>query len=121
MKHCMIVDDSDVIRKVARRLLEKMDVMISEAENGQDALERCRARMPDALLVDWHMPVMSGHDFMVALRLEKAGKTPHIIYLTSENDPDDIARAMSSGANDVLIKPFDKETFDAKFYEAGVR
>ena len=121
MKHCMIVDDSDVIRKVARRLLENFEVMISEAENGQDALERCRARMPDALLVDWHMPVMSGQDFMVALRLEKEGKKAHIIYCTSENDPDDIARAMGCGANDVLVKPFDRETFDAKIFEAGIR
>ena len=121
MKHCMIVDDSDVIRKVARRLLENMDVMISEAEYGQDALERCRARMPDAILVDWHMPVMTGTDFIVALRLEKDGKRPHIIYCTSENDPDDIARAMSCGANDILIKPFDRESFDSKIMESGIR
>lgn len=121
MKHCMIVDDSDVIRKVARRLLENHEVMISEAENGQDALERCRARMPDAILVDWHMPVMSGTDFIVALRLEKEGKKPHIIYCTSENNSDDIARAVGSGANDVLIKPFDRDSFDAKFFEAGIR
>ena len=112
MKHCMIVDDSEVIRKVARRLLENMEaVMISEAENGQDALERCRARMPDAILVDWHMPVMSGIDFIVALRIEKGGKQPHVIYCTSENDSDDISRAVGSGANDVLIKPFDRESF----------
>ena len=117
----MIVDDSDVIRKVARRLLERMEVMISEAENGQDALERCRARMPDAMRVDWHMPAMSGQDFILALRLEKGGKAPHVIYCTSENDHDDIARAMSCGANDVLIKPFDRDSFDAKFYEAGIR
>lgn len=121
MKHCMIVDDSDVIRKVARRLLENFEVMISEAENGQDALERCRARMPDTLLVDWHMPVMSGQDFMVALRLEKNGKTPHIIYCTSENDPDDISRAMGCGANDILIKPFDRDSFDSKITESGIR
>ena len=121
MKHCMIVDDSDVIRKVARRLLENFEVMISEAENGQDALERCRARMPDAILVDWHMPVMMGTDFITALRIEKDGKKPHIIYCTSENDTDDIARAVSCGANDILIKPFDREAFDAKFIEAGIR
>lgn len=121
MKHCMIVDDSDVIRKVARRLLEKLEVMISEAENGQDALERCRARMPDAILVDWHMPVMNGADFIAALRSEKDGKKPHVIYCTSENDSEDIARAMGAGANDVLIKPFDKESFDSKFWEAGIR
>ena len=77
--------------------------------------------MPDAILVDWHMPVMMGTDFITALRIEKDGKKPHIIYCTSENDTDDIARAVSCGANDILIKPFDREAFDAKFLEAGIR
>jgi two-component system chemotaxis response regulator CheY len=120
MKHCMIVDDSDVIRKVTRRLLEGMSFMVSEAEHGQDALERCRARMPDVILVDWHMPVMMGQDFLVALRIEKGGKKPYVIYCASENDPEDISRALSLGANDYLMKPFDRESIEAKMLEARV-
>lgn len=121
MKHCMVVDDSDVVRKVARRLFETMNFMVSEAENGQDALERCRARMPELLLVDGHMPVMTGTDFLVALRIEKEGKTPYVIYCTSENDPDDIARAFSVGANNYILKPFDREALVGKLQEAGFR
>jgi len=50
MKHCLVVDDSSVIRKVARCILEDMSFRTSEAENGQDALDFCRAEMPDAVL-----------------------------------------------------------------------
>jgi two-component system chemotaxis response regulator CheY len=121
MKHCMIIDDSEVIRKVARRFLERMQFMISEAENGQDALERCRSRMPDAILLDWHMPTMNGIEFLEALRAEKDGKKPFVVYLTSENDLEDANRALDAGANDILVKPFDREGFDAKFADLLLR
>ena len=62
MKQILVVDDSIVIRKVARRILEGMSFEITEAENGQDALNACTRRMPDAILLDWNMPVMDGHD-----------------------------------------------------------
>jgi two-component system chemotaxis response regulator CheY len=121
MKHCLIVDDSDVIRRVARHFLEQMNFIISEASSGEDALESCRARMPDAILVDWHMPSMSGSDLTVAVRLEKDGKKPRIVYCTSEHDVDDIARALNNGADDYLIKPFDRESFEAKFADLALR
>ena len=60
MKHCLVVDDSAVIRKVARRILEGLSFRISEAEDGEQALAACRADMPDAVLLDWNMPVMDG-------------------------------------------------------------
>src|SRR5436305_15066822 len=68
MKTCLVVDDSSVIRKVARRILEGLDFKITEAEDGQQALEQCRGAMPDAVLLDWNMPVMDGYDFLKALR-----------------------------------------------------
>lgn len=68
MKHCMVVDDSGVIRKVARRILEEMKFETSEAVDGKDALDKCRVGMPDAILLDWNMPVMSGLEFLKALR-----------------------------------------------------
>ncbi len=71
MKHCLVVDDSAVIRKVARRILEEMSFTASEAENGRDALDQCRMSMPDAVLLDWNMPVMDGIAFLVALRKEQ--------------------------------------------------
>ena len=120
MKTCLVVDDSDVIRKVARRLLETMNFDITEAENGQQALERCNARMPDAILLDWHMPVMGGIEFLEALQLMKSERPPYVIYCTTENDPADISRAIGSGAHDYLLKPFDRASIEMKLADAGL-
>ena len=109
MKRCLIVDDSSVIRKVARHILESMQYEVVEAENGQEALDRCRtAPAPDLILLDWHLPVMGAMEFLAALRLTVAGRRPYILYCTTENDPADIARAFASGADDYFIKPFDR-------------
>lgn len=118
MKHCLVVDDSKVIRKVARHLLESMNFEVSEAENGREAVELCVERMPDAVLLDWQMPVMSGLEFLGALRLATKGERPHIIYCTTENDPAEISRAFIGGADDYLLKPFDRETLTAKLAAA---
>jgi len=118
MKHCLVVDDSKVIRKVARHILESMSIEVTEAENGRVAVERCVARMPDAILLDWRMPVMSGLEFIGALRLATKGDRPHIIYCTTEHDPAEISRAFMGGADDYLLKPFDRETLTAKLTAA---
>jgi two-component system chemotaxis response regulator CheY len=60
MKSCLVVDDSSVIRKVARRILEDLSFEITEAEDGAQALDACRREMPSAILLDWNMPVMDG-------------------------------------------------------------
>jgi len=120
MKECLVVDDSTVIRKVARRILEDMDFAISEAEDGQKALDRCRQQMPDAVLLDWNMPVMDGLEFLVALRKEHGGERPVVVFCTTENDINHISQAISAGANEYIMKPFDKEILEAKFLEVGL-
>ena len=120
MKHCLIVDDSSVIRKVARCILEDMSFATTEAENGQAALEQCRSSMPDAVLLDWNMPVMDGLDFLVALRKEQGGDRPTVVFCTTENDADHITRAISAGADEYVMKPFDREIIKAKFQEVGL-
>ena len=64
MKTCLIVDDSSVIRKVARRILEGLEFQIVEAEDGEQALEACRTHLPEAILLDWNMPKMDGYEFL---------------------------------------------------------
>lgn len=120
MKHCMVVDDSGVIRKVACRILEEMDFATSEAVDGQDALEKCRASMPDAILLDWNMPVMSGIDFLRALRQEDGGGNPVVVFCTTENDVSHITEAIEAGANEFIMKPFDRDIVEAKFAEVGL-
>ncbi|MGE0698033.1 MAG: PleD family two-component system response regulator [Hyphomicrobiaceae bacterium] len=120
MKHCLIVDDSEVIRKVARRILESLHIDVTEAGSGEEAVERCRERMPDAVLLDWQMPDMSGLEFLGALRLATKAPRPHIIYCITENDSSEIARAFLGGANDYLLKPYDRESLSAKLGAAGI-
>jgi two-component system chemotaxis response regulator CheY len=120
MKHCLIVDDSAVIRKVARRILETLSFRISEAEDGEQALSLCRADMPDAVLLDWNMPVMDGYEFLRNLRRLPKGNEPKVVFCTTENDVGYIARAMHAGADEYIMKPFDKEIMTAKFQEVGL-
>ncbi len=120
MKTCLIVDDSSVIRKVARRILEGLDFQIVEAENGEKAVEVCKRGMPDAVLLDWNMPVMDGYDFLRALRAMPGGDRPTVVFCTTENDVAHIARALHAGANEYIMKPFDKDIVTAKFQEVGL-
>ena len=115
MKSCLIVDDSSVVRKVARRILEDMDYIVEEAEDGQDAFDKCRQEMPDAILLDWNMPIMSGLEFLKLLRAYVGGDKPHIVYCTVENDIGAIALALKAGASDYMMKPFDRTVLETKF------
>ncbi len=120
MKTCLVVDDSSVIRKVARRILEGLEFQIVEAEDGEQALEHCRSRMPEAVLLDWNMPNMDGYEFLRVLRRLPDGDRPKVVFCTTENDVAHIARALHAGANEYIMKPFDKEIVEAKFQEVGL-
>lgn len=115
MKSCLVVDDSSVVRKVARRILEDMDYIIDEAEDGQEALDKCIAEMPDAILLDWNMPVKTGLEFLKDLRAYQGGDKPKVVFCTTENDIGHIAMALKAGANEYIMKPFDRDILEGKF------
>src|SRR5690554_5704963 len=119
MKSCLIVDDSSVVRKVARRILEDMDYIVDEAEDGQEAFEKCRQEMPDAILLDWSMPIMGGLEFLKLLRAFVGGEKPRVIYCTVENDIGAVAMALRAGADDYMMKPFDRVLLEAKFEQVA--
>ena len=120
MKTCLVVDDSRVIRKVARRILEDLSFRVEEAGDGSEALSFCRSSMPDAILLDWNMPVMNGLDFVRHLRADPGGDRPGVVFCTTENDITAIAQAIESGANEYIMKPFDSEIVQSKFAEVGL-
>ena len=120
MKMCLVVDDSRVVRKVARRIIEGLDFEIAEASDGMEALAFCRAAMPDAVLLDWSMPVMDGLEFLRRLRQEPGGEGPVVVFCTSESDPIRIAEALEYGADEYIMKPFDGDIIEAKFAQAGL-
>src|SRR5712675_951432 len=120
MKTCLVVDDSSVIRKIARRILEEMDFEIIEAEDGGQALEVCKCGLPEAILLDWNMPVMDGFEFLIELRRLPGGDVPKVVFCTTENGIDHIARALHAGANEYIMKPFDKDIIADKFQKVGL-
>ncbi len=120
MKSCLIVDDSKVIRMVARKMLEDLNFEIEEAEDGKKALDACLRKMPDAILLDWNMPVMNGIEFLRKLRKTSGGDSPIVVFCTTENDMKHIQEAMGAGANEYIMKPFDSEIIQTKFTQVGL-
>jgi len=120
MKTCLIVDDSRMIRRVASRILKDLKFNTSEAENGQDALDKCRVEMPNAILLDWNMPVKNGLDFIKELRAAPKGEDPIVVFCTGERDVMKITQALDAGANEYIMKPFDSYIIESKFYQAGL-
>jgi two-component system, chemotaxis family, chemotaxis protein CheY len=120
MSYCLIVDDSAVIRKVAKHIVESLQFDTDEAEDGSVALAKCRQNMPDAVLLDWNMPQMDGIAFIKALREEKNGDKPKVIFCTTENDAEHISMAITAGADEFVMKPFDKAILETKFQQVGL-
>ena len=120
MRSCLIVDDSKVIRKVARHILETLNFSVDEAEDGREALSRCESAMPDVILLDWNMPVMSGMEFLRALRQAQIGVQPKVVFCTTENDIAHIRAAIEAGADEYVMKPFDRDTLHSKLQIVGV-
>ena len=120
MKTCLVVDDSKVIRKVARHILETLDFEVREAGDGREALDSCLATPPDVILLDWNMPVMSGMEFLRALRQNEYAMQPKVVFCTTENDIAHIRAAIDAGADEYVMKPFDRETLHIKLQLVGV-
>jgi two-component system, chemotaxis family, chemotaxis protein CheY len=120
MKHCLIVDDSRVIRTVARRIMEELHYSVEEAEDGMTALRAVREKMPDLIFLDWNLPTMKGVEFVKSVRGQQEGGHPVILFCTTESDPAEIASAMAAGANEYVMKPFDGAGVRAKLADIGV-
>ncbi len=120
MKNCLVVDDSRVIRKVTCRILEQLQFTTAEAENAAAALMACRANMPDAVLLDAHLDHAGSFEFLRNLRKEKGGDRPVVVFCTAENNVTRITEALDAGANDYLLKPFDRAVLESKLTQAGL-
>ena len=120
MKKCLIVDDSKVIRMVAKKSIQDLGFETVEAEDGQVALDECKKDMPDAILLDWNMPVMDGMEFFKELHKLPRGDVPIVVFCSTENDIDHITEAIGAGASEYIMKPFDSEILQSKFIQVGL-
>lgn len=119
-KQCLIVDDSRVIRQVAGTIMGALKFDTREAEDGAAALDACRAKMPDVILLDLQMPTMTGAEFMRGLRRQERGSHPFVLLFTTENDLPRLTEALNAGADQYLMKPFDRQSLTDKLAQAGV-
>ena len=120
MKTCLIVDDSHVVRFVLSRIVANLGMLVAQAADGHEALDICRARMPDAILLDWNMPVMTGIEFLNALSHEAGADAPPVIFCTGEESAKSIMEAMAAGARDYVLKPFDRTIIEDKLRQVGL-
>ncbi|MGO8740091.1 response regulator [Rhodoblastus sp.] len=120
MKRGLVVDNSAVIRMVAGRILGMLRFQSEEVAGHAKALERCERSMPDVILVDAGRTRVETLDFLRTLRNMPGGKETKIIYCAMENDEMAIGRALRAGADDVLLKPFDRNSMQEKFEDVGL-
>lgn len=119
MKNCLVVEDSRIMRAVARRIFEELKFTIGEADDGMMGLRAVRDRMPDVIFLDWNLPSMPGLEFVKSVRGQQNGAHPVILFATTENDPDEIAAAIGAGADDYIMKPYDRASLRAKLVDLG--
>jgi len=120
MPLCLIVDDSKVVRTLEKRIIADFGYTTAEAEDGTHAVEFCKTTMPDLILLDWHMPVMNGLEFIKVLRAMPNGTSPKVIFCTTESELNNIMQAISSGADEYVMKPFDAEIIKGKLQQIGL-
>ncbi|WP_192254808.1 response regulator [Mesorhizobium silamurunense] len=108
MKRCLFVDDSSVIRKVAKRILGGSDIVVIEAATGLDAIEICSGNMPDVVVVDGGLADMQVADLIRRIRGIDAAVKPQILVSLIEVDVGAIMRAKRAGAQGYLLKPFNR-------------
>ncbi|MEW9804532.1 response regulator [Mesorhizobium marinum] len=108
MKRCLFVDDSAVIRKVAKRILGGPDLQIIEAATGFDAIAVCVTDMPDIIVVDGALPDMTSVEFIRRVRGIDGQVKPQIVISLTEVDIAAIMRAKRAGAQGYLLKPFNR-------------
>lgn len=111
----LVIDDSRTVRIIIGQILRELGMEVLEAGDGREALEQLKQN-PDVelMLVDWNMPTMNGYEFLRAVRADRHFDAARIVMVTSESQADHVAQALNAGANEYLMKPFNKDVLIAK-------
>jgi two-component system chemotaxis response regulator CheY len=117
----LIVDDSRAMRAIINKLLREVGFEVHEAKSGVEALV-CLAKLKsvDLVLVDWNMPEMDGHEFLKRVRKEKQWADLRLMMVTTESELSQVTVALEAGADEYLMKPFDKEALLEKLILLGL-
>lgn len=118
-KHILLAEDSEINAEITGMLLETLALSYDWAENGQRALDLCRAAPPDyydLILMDIHMPILNGYDAAQKIRHETHQKAP-IIAITATIIDNDLIDSTKSCIDAYILKPFDTELFKQTIYK----
>ncbi|MCR2834093.1 response regulator [Qipengyuania sp. RS5-5] len=119
-RRALVVDDSRMVRRASRSILEEFGFAVTEAEDGAEALARIKAGgMPDLITLDWNMPNMSGIETLRALRAQYGDALGKVMFCTTNTDAIDIHKGIDAGATEWIVKPFDKPSMRAKLEKIG--
>lgn len=115
MKRCMIVDDSSVIRKVAKRILSGPELLVIEASSATEALYMCEADMPHIIVLDTTLPDMETVEFVRRATAIESEVKPQIVVCVTQFDIGTIMRARRAGAKGHILKPFNRQQLIERF------
>jgi two-component system chemotaxis response regulator CheY len=120
MKTCLIIEDSDIVREIAVRIMRELSLEPIEVESPEAALDRCRQAKPDVVMLDWDLPSFGALDFLRGAAELEPEQRPVIVLCATENDPQQFTLAKAAGAAHYLLKPYDRASIEAKFAAIGV-
>ena len=118
----LIIDDAKVVRTSLGRIIKRLGYEVLESENGQAALEIFDANPEIKLLfLDINMPVMNGMEFLEKFRKDQSMESgPPVIIVSTETETSSILKALSLGANEYIMKPFDEGVIRGKLDIVGI-
>jgi two-component system chemotaxis response regulator CheY len=117
----LVVDDSRSMRTIISKQLRELGFTVEEAQSGQEALSKLHAGGPvDIVLLDWNMPEMDGCEVLSLIRSQPRYRTMRVMMVTTESEMSQVAVALEAGANEYLMKPFDRESLLEKLVLLGM-
>lgn len=116
----LIVDDEVASRKTLEIFTKKLGYEVLTAVNGHDGYKIWRREKPSLVVTDWNMPEMDGLSLCSKIKAEQDEDYTYIILVTSRDNVNDLVTAMDSGADDYIVKPFNKDELNVRI-RAGER
>ncbi len=112
--YVLVVEDEAALATMLRYNLEKQGFRVEEAVDGQEALTRIAEAVPDIVLLDWMLPVMSGIEVCRQIRRRPATRDLPVIMVTARTEDQDAVRGLNTGADDYITKPFNMDALLAR-------
>ncbi|NMC12824.1 MAG: response regulator [Chloroflexi bacterium] len=106
----LVAEDEKFSRTILTSMVERWGYEPVVVENGQQAWDVLqKADAPKLVLLDWYMPEMNGLEVIQKVRSQSNSRLPYIILLTANAEKDDVVQGITAGANDYILKPYDRD------------